>query len=67
MGRLSQFLDKSRTARLIEQVEAGEDVDLKRVLALQALDLARVGELFVLDAMEAEDKADAELERLAAQ
>lgn len=65
MGRLAQFLDQSRTARLIEQVEQGEAVDVRRVLALQALDVARVGELFVLDAIEAEEEADAECERLA--
>jgi len=67
MGRLAEFLDKSQTARLIERIEQGEDVDLDRVLRLQALETARVGELFVLDAIAAEEQANAELERLARQ
>lgn len=58
MGRLDIFLSESRIARLLGQVEAGEDVDLQQIARLQALDLARVGELFALDAIESEREAD---------
>ena len=58
MSRVAAFLENSRTARVIEQIEQGEDVDVRRVLALQALDLVRVGELFVMDAMAADREAD---------
>jgi len=58
MSRLAGFLENSRASRLIEQIEQGEEVDVRRVLALQALDLVRVGELFAVDAMEADREAD---------
>lgn len=51
-------LQNSRIATLIGQVERGEDVDLNRVLTLQALDAAKVSEDFVIDALVAERQAD---------
>lgn len=64
MSRLTDFLENSRTARLIQQVEQGEDVDIRRVLTLQALELARMSELALLDALEIQEAANVECERL---
>lgn len=67
MTRLRQHLEGSLLAGVIAKVEKGEDVDLRRVLALQALETARAGELFLLDALDAEDENDGFLERFARQ
>jgi hypothetical protein len=64
MSRLTDFLENSRTARLIQQVEQGEDVDIRRVLTLQALELSRMSELALLDALEIQEAANVECERL---
>jgi len=63
--RLGDFLERSRTVDVIERLERGEAVDPRRVAALQALDLARIGELFVLETLEEEAAADERAERLA--
>lgn len=63
MSRLSEVLNTSRVSDLIGKIERGESVDYGRELTLQALDVARVGELFVLDAMDAEREADERFER----
>lgn len=52
----------SRIQALIERLESGEEVsraDTRRILKLQALDVARMGEEFAEEAMEREDNADA--------
>lgn len=64
MSRLLGLLDHSRLARVQQQLAAGEEVDTVRVLALQALDMARVGELFALEALQAEDRADEQFGQL---
>lgn len=51
----------SRIQELIDAIENGEPVDLERVFQLQALDLARAGEEFVRDWIEAERECDAKL------
>lgn len=61
MSAAVDFLKQSRLVDLIKQVEQGEDVDLKRVAKLQALDLARLGEVFVVEALEREEQADEQL------
>jgi hypothetical protein len=51
----------SRMQQLIERLEAGQDPtrdELRRVALLQALDVARAGELFVEQAQQREDEAD---------
>ena len=60
---LESFLENSRLAKVIRQVEAGETVDAKQVLELQALDIARVGELFALETIKYEREADDRLEQ----
>lgn len=60
---LESFLENSRLAKVIQQVEAGETVDLEQVLTLQALDIARVGELFALESITAEKEANDRLEQ----
>lgn len=56
------YLNNSRIQAAIGQVENNEDVDWAKLGKLQTLDLARVGELFLLEALEREDIADASLE-----
>lgn len=58
-----KILEESRLAGVIEDVEAGRSVDVKKVETLQALDIARAGQLFLRDALIREDEADAEFER----
>lgn len=60
MNPIRDILIGSRLASVIEQVEKGENVDLSRALVLQALDVARIGELYVAEILEREDIADAE-------
>lgn len=62
-SRAIQLLEESRLAGVIEDVEAGRPVDVRKIETLQALDVARVGQLFLVDALEREDKADEELAR----
>lgn len=60
MNSFDEILENSRLADMIERIERGESVDTNRVLTLQALDVARVGELFVKDAIEREREFDDE-------
>lgn len=62
-SRAIQLLEESRLAGVIEDVEAGRPVDVRKIETLQALDVARVGQLFLVDALEREDKADEEFAR----
>ena len=62
-SRAIPMLEESRLAGVIEDVEAGRPVDVKKVETLQALDIARAGQLFLRDALIREDEADAEFER----
>lgn len=59
-----ELLENSRLAGAIEQVEKGEEVDWDRLLTLQSLDIARAGELFLIDALEREDEADEQFRQL---
>lgn len=61
MNAASTILESSRLVNLIGQVERGETPDLKRVLTLQALDVARLGELFALEVLNAESTSDEQL------
>jgi len=62
-SRAITMLEESRLAGVIEDVEAGRPVDVKKVETLQALDVARAGQQFLADALRREDEADAEFER----
>lgn len=55
------MLEESRLAGMTEDIEAGRPVDVKKVETLQALDIARAGQLFLADALKREDKADEQL------
>lgn len=63
MTAAESILGESRLAGLVKDVEAGRPVDLKKAALLQALDLARLGEQFALEAIQAENDADAEFRR----
>jgi hypothetical protein len=62
-SRAIPMLEESRLAGVIEDVEAGRPVDVKRVETLQALDTARAGQLFLADALRREDEADEQFAR----
>jgi hypothetical protein len=57
-SRAIPLLEESRLAGVIEDVEAGRPVDVKKVETLMALDVAREGQLFLADALRREDEAD---------
>lgn len=59
--RFEDLLENSRLAQSIEQVEKGEAVDWRKVAELQALDLARLGELYALETIQRERQADDQL------
>ncbi len=58
------MLRESRLAGVIFDIEAGGRVNYGKVTTLQALDFARMGQLFLLDRLEAEEEADKEMEEL---
>ena len=64
MDCVTAALENSRLAAVIAQVEKGEAVDMARALALQALELVRVGQLVVVDAMKREDESDEKFRQL---
>ena len=51
----------SRLDKIIEAVEAGEPIDWPRERLLCDLEIARLGEQFVIEQLEAERKADERL------
>lgn len=55
---LESFLENSRLAQAITQLESGESVDWQKVAELQALELARIGEVFALETIKTEREAD---------
>ncbi len=57
------MLEESRLVGVIEDIEAGRPVDVKEIEILQALDIARAGQLFLADALRREDEADEEFAR----
>lgn len=64
VNQATVMLKESRLAKMISDIESGRAVDYGEVAALQALDIARMGELFLLDRLEAEDEADRQMEEL---
>ena len=61
MSRLQKLTERDRLAPVIAQLEQGEDVDIPRVLTLQTLDIAQTGRAAMLDALDQQEKADAQL------
>jgi hypothetical protein len=62
MSFITDYLrNKSRIEQTITQVEANEEVDWAKLGRLQALDLARIGELYLLEQLEKEEQADQSL------
>ena len=62
-SRAITLLEESRLVGVIEDVEAGRPVDVRKIETLQALDVARAGQLFLADALKREDEADEEFAR----
>ena len=58
MTRIENILEHSRTHDVLGKIERGERLDLEKTLTLQALDMVRSNETFVLDTLEAERQAD---------
>ncbi len=63
-NRAIEMLEESRLAKVISDIEAGEQVDYGRVATLQAFDIARAGEVFLAERLKMEDEADKEMEEL---
>ena len=63
-NRVIEMLEESRLARVISDVEAGEQVDYGKVATLQAFDIARAGEVFLAERLKMEDEADRQLEEM---
>lgn len=61
MSRLRAITERDRLGPLADQIERGEAVDIPRILALQGLDTAQAGRAALLDALDREDQADADL------
>lgn len=61
MCRVTDYLENSRTAQVIDKLEKGEHVDFGKLRTLQAFDTVRLGELFALDHIESEREADDKL------
>ena len=53
----------SRLQQAIEAEERGEPVDYAKLLRLQVLDVARIGEVFVEETIERERQADERIKR----
>ena len=66
MSRGIDALRNSRLARAIGELEQGGEVDWIRYRTLRALDAARDGQLAAADALEREEAADADYERILA-
>ena len=64
MDRLREITERDRLSEVAAALERGEKVDYDRLRQLQAIDLAQAGRAALLDALEREDEADAEFERI---
>lgn len=62
--RLRAITGKDRLAEAVEKLERGETVDWKLLNTLQLLDTATAGRAALLDALDREEAADGELERI---
>ncbi len=63
-NRAIEMLGESRLAKVISDIEAGEQVDYGRVATLQAFDIARAGEVFLAERLKMEDEADRQMEEI---
>lgn len=65
MSRVADYLaNKSRIAALIADVEGGNPLDLEKAAMLQALDVARIGELAVADHIDRSTESNDQLKQL---
>lgn len=55
---LDYLQNRSRIASAIQSVESGEEVDWNTMGLLQALDLARIGELYLVELIKGDAAAD---------
>ena len=61
MRRIADVLEYGQIQSFIDRLNAGEFIssaDIRLAVTIQTLETIRVGELFVLEAIEAERKAD---------
>ncbi|KKM48674.1 hypothetical protein LCGC14_1557520 [marine sediment metagenome] len=63
-NRAIEMLKESRLAKVISDIEAGEQVDYGRVATLQAFDTARAGEVFLAERLKMEDEANRQMEEI---
>jgi len=63
-NRAIEILGESRLAKVISDIEAGEQVDYGRVATLQAFDTARAGEVFLAERLKMEDEANRQMEEI---
>lgn len=64
MDRLRKLTERDRLGEAVAKLEAGEEVDWQRLADLQPLDTVVAGRAALLDALDREDQADADLERI---
>ena len=64
MNRLRAMTERDRLGDVVAAIENGEPVDYGKVRQLQTLDVARAGRAALLDALDREDEADADLKRI---
>lgn len=64
MSWRTDMLRESRLTRLIEDVENGRPVDFDRLAALQTLDVAQIGRLFLAEAIDFQESEDLRYEQI---
>ena len=64
MGKLRTLTERDLLAEAMETLGRGEVVDWKSLALLQTLNIASAGRASLVDALEREDEADADLERI---
>ena len=64
MSRLRAITERDRLAEAAAKLEAGEEVDWALVARLQPLDVAIAGRAALNDALDLQDQADGDIERI---
>jgi len=64
MSRLRTITERDRLREAAEKLERGEEVDWQQLATLQGIDVANAGRAALLDALDREDEADADIERI---
>ncbi len=64
MSRLRAITERDRLTEAADALERGEAVNWDRLAQLQVLDVARAGRAALLDALDEQEKADGDIERI---